>query len=62
MPGLGIGIIIDDFQIAGIRHDVTESLKSVVRWAKSFGVVVDAYSCNNLIRCVCHRRHQLMFL
>ena len=29
LPGLGIGMIIDDFQIAGIRHDVTETLKSV---------------------------------
>ena len=27
LPGLGIGMTIDDFQIAGIRHDVTESLK-----------------------------------
>ena len=26
LPGLGIGMTIDDFQIAGIRHDVTESL------------------------------------
>ena len=25
LPGLGIGMTIDDFQIAGIRHDVTES-------------------------------------
>ena len=32
LPGLGIGITIDDFQIAGIRHDVTESLKSAVRY------------------------------
>ena len=24
-PGLGIGMTINDFQIAGIRHDVTES-------------------------------------
>ena len=24
LPGLGIGMTIDDFQIAGIRHDVTE--------------------------------------
>ena len=27
LPGLGIGMTIDDFQIAGIRHDVTETLK-----------------------------------
>ena len=31
LPGLGIGMTIDDLQIAVIRHDVTESLKSVVR-------------------------------
>ena len=24
LPGLGIGMTIDDFQIAGIRHDVIE--------------------------------------
>ena len=30
LPGLGIGMTIDDLQIAGIRHDVTESLKSAV--------------------------------
>ena len=30
LPGLGIGLTIDDFQIAGIWHDVTESLKSAV--------------------------------
>ena len=28
LPGLGIGMTIDDFQIAGIRHDVTELLKA----------------------------------
>ena len=33
LPGLGIGMTIDDFQIAGIRHDVTESLKSAVKSA-----------------------------
>ena len=33
LPGLGIGITIDDFQIAGIRHDVTESLKNAVRYS-----------------------------
>ena len=32
LPGLGIGMTIDDFQISGIRHDVTESLKSAVRY------------------------------
>ena len=33
LPGLGIWITIDDFQIAGIRHNVTEPLKSVVRYS-----------------------------
>ena len=28
---------IDDFQIAGIRHDVTESLKSAVRYSNALG-------------------------
>ena len=37
LPGLGIGITIDDFQIAGIRHDVTESLKSAVRYSIALG-------------------------
>ena len=32
LPGLGIGKTIDDFQIAGIQHDVTESLKSALRY------------------------------
>ena len=32
LPGFGLGMTIDDFQIAGIRH-VTESLKSAVRYA-----------------------------
>ena len=32
LPGLGIGMTIDDFKIAGIRHDVSESLKSAVRY------------------------------
>ena len=36
-PGLGIGMTIDDFQIAGIRHDVTESLKSAVRYSIVLG-------------------------
>ena len=30
LPGLGIGMTIYDFQIVGIRHDVTESLNSEV--------------------------------
>ena len=37
MPGLGIGMTIDAFQIAGIRHDVTESLKSAVRYSITLG-------------------------
>ena len=31
LPGFVMGMT-DDFQIAGIRHDVTESLKSAVRY------------------------------
>ena len=37
LSGLGIGMTIDDFQIAGIRHDVTESLKSAVRYSIALG-------------------------
>ena len=37
LPGLGIGMTIDDFQIARIRHDVTESLKSAVRYSIALG-------------------------
>ena len=37
LPGLGIGMTIDDFQIAGIRHDVAESLKSAVRYSIALG-------------------------
>ena len=33
LPGFGMGMTIDDFQIAGIRHDVTESLNSAVRYS-----------------------------
>ena len=33
LPGLGIGMTMDDFQIDGIRQDVTESLKSAVRYS-----------------------------
>ena len=33
LPGFGIGMTIDDFQIDGIRQDVTESLKSAVRYS-----------------------------
>ena len=33
LPGFGIGMIMDDFQIDGIRQDVTESLKSAVRYS-----------------------------
>ena len=32
LPCCGLGMTIDDFQIAGIRHDVTESLKSALRY------------------------------
>ena len=37
LPGLAIRMTIDDFQIAGVRHDVTESLKSEIfnrLWSK----------------------------
>ena len=37
LPGLVIGLTLDDFQIAGIRHDVTESLKSAVRYSIALG-------------------------
>ena len=37
LPGLWMGMTIDDFQIAGIRHDVTESLKSAVRYSIALG-------------------------
>ena len=37
LSSFGIGMTIDDFQIAGIRHDVTESLKSVVRYSIVLG-------------------------
>ena len=37
LPGLGIWMTIDDFQIAGIRHDMTESLKSAVRYLITLG-------------------------
>ena len=33
LPGFGIGMAMDDFQIDGIRQDVTESLKSAVRYS-----------------------------
>ena len=37
LPGLGIGMTIDDFQIDGIRHDVTESLMIAVRYSIALG-------------------------
>ena len=37
LSGLGIGMTLDYFQIAGNRHDVTESLKSAVRYSSSLG-------------------------
>ena len=33
LPGFGIGMAMDDFQIDRIRQDVTESLKSAVRYS-----------------------------
>ena len=35
--GLGIGMTIYGLPIAGIRHDVTESLKSTVRYSIALG-------------------------
>ena len=37
LPGFGIGMTIDDFQIVGIRHEVTESLKSAVIYSIALG-------------------------
>ena len=37
LPSLGIGMTIDYFQIAWIRHDMTESLKSAVRYSIALG-------------------------
>ena len=37
LTGLGIEMAIGDFQIAGIRHDMTESLQSAVRYAIILG-------------------------
>ena len=36
-PGFGMRMTLDDFQIAGIRHDLTESLKSAVRYSIALG-------------------------
>ena len=37
LPGFGMGMTIDDFQIAGIRHDMTESLKSASKVSNRLG-------------------------
>ena len=37
LSGLGIGMTIDDFQIAMIQHDVTESIKSAVTYSIALG-------------------------
>ena len=37
LPGFGMGMTIDEFQITGIRHDVTESLKSKVSFPIALG-------------------------
>ena len=37
LHAFGMGMTIDDFQIAGIRHDVTESLKSAIRYSIALG-------------------------
>ena len=41
----GMGMAINDFQIAGIRHDVTESLKCAVRYQSPWvqGSLADRY-------------------
>ena len=60
---------IDDFQIAGILHDATESLKSAVIYSIALDPMLfrwkimnlsgpKAYSCNNLVRCECHLWHK----
>ena len=36
-PGFGIGMTIEDFQIAGILEELTESLNSAVRYAVALG-------------------------
>ena len=33
LPGFGIGVTMDEFQIDGIRQDVTESLKSAIMYS-----------------------------
>ena len=37
MPGVGIGMISEDFHIAGIRQVVTERLKRVVMYSMALG-------------------------
>ena len=37
LSGLGTGMTIDDLQIAGIRHDVTESLKRAASYSITLG-------------------------
>ena len=37
LPGFGIGMIIDDFHIAGIRRVVAERLKRVVMYSMALG-------------------------
>ena len=70
LPGFVIEMTMDDFQNNGIRQDVTESLKSAVRYSipldpRCFrrkmlslsglkGVAAAAYSFSNLVRCKCH--------
>ena len=33
LPGFGIGMTMGDFQVDGIRQDVTESLNSAVKYS-----------------------------
>ena len=51
LSGLGIWMTIDDFQIAGIRHDVTESLKSAVRYSIALGPKILSLSGPKLWYC-----------
>ena len=55
LSDLWMGITIQDFQIAGILHDVTESLKSTVRWLQTTqptsggAVTADTNYCSNCV-------------
>ena len=44
MPGFGIGMINDDFHIAGIRQVVIERLKRVVMYSIALGPLIVLHS------------------